>query len=134
MTMDEYERNILELIKYVSFIRDKKVKIHIFLSWLLSFYKDKLQFDEPENLKEAIRLSICMRKKRKVSFPKGFGWQEERKHGSKEESIQTTFHKKYILSISTRETISRWSENDRALGKEANTVEILTPTPRYFVI
>jgi hypothetical protein len=27
MTMDEYERKFLELIRYVSFIRDEKVKI-----------------------------------------------------------------------------------------------------------
>jgi hypothetical protein len=55
MTMDEYERKFLELLKYVSFIRDEKAKIQRFLSGLPSFYKDKIQFDEPENLKESIR-------------------------------------------------------------------------------
>jgi hypothetical protein len=55
MTMDEYERKFLELLRYVSFIRDEKVKIQRFLSGLPSFYKDKIQFDEPKNLEEAIR-------------------------------------------------------------------------------
>jgi hypothetical protein len=55
MTMDGYERNFLELPRYVSFIRDEKVKIHRFLSGLPSFYKEKIQFDEPNNLEESIR-------------------------------------------------------------------------------
>jgi hypothetical protein len=37
MTMDEYERKFLELLSYVSFTRDEKVKIHRFLSRLPSF-------------------------------------------------------------------------------------------------
>jgi hypothetical protein len=50
MTMDKYERKFIELLKYVSFIKDEKVKIQRFPSGLPSFYKDKIQFDEPENL------------------------------------------------------------------------------------
>jgi hypothetical protein len=42
MNMDEYEINFLELIRYVSFIRDEKFKIHRFLSRLPSFYEDKI--------------------------------------------------------------------------------------------
>jgi hypothetical protein len=42
MTMDEYERRFLEILIYVSFIKDEKVKIQRFLSGLPSFYKDKI--------------------------------------------------------------------------------------------
>jgi hypothetical protein len=42
MTMDEYEKKFLELLNYVSFIGDEKVKIHRFLSGLPFFYKDKI--------------------------------------------------------------------------------------------
>jgi hypothetical protein len=55
MTMDEYKRNFLELLRYVRFIRDEKVKIQRFLSGLPSFYKDKIQLDEPKNLEESIK-------------------------------------------------------------------------------
>jgi hypothetical protein len=55
MTMDEYERKFLKLLRYVSFIRDEKVKIQRFMRALSSFYKDKIQFDEPKNLEESIR-------------------------------------------------------------------------------
>jgi hypothetical protein len=47
MTMDEYERRFLELLRYVGFIKDEKVKIQIFFSGIPSFYNDKIHFDEP---------------------------------------------------------------------------------------
>jgi hypothetical protein len=47
MTMGEYENKFLGLLKYVGFIKDEKVKIQRFLSGLPSFYKDKIQYDEP---------------------------------------------------------------------------------------
>jgi hypothetical protein len=50
MTMDEYERKFLEILKYVSFIKDEKVKIKRLMSGIPSFYKEKIQFDEPKNL------------------------------------------------------------------------------------
>jgi hypothetical protein len=50
MTMGEYEKNFLVLLKYVGFIKDEKVKIHRFLSGMSSFYKDKIQHDEPKTL------------------------------------------------------------------------------------
>ena len=55
MTMAEYEKNLLGLLKYVRFIGDDKVKIHRFLSGLSYFYKEKIKYDEPKTLIEAIR-------------------------------------------------------------------------------
>jgi hypothetical protein len=55
MKMDEYERRFLELLRYVGFIKDEKVKIQIFLSGIPYFYSDKIHFDEPKTLDEAIR-------------------------------------------------------------------------------
>ena len=39
MTMAEYEKKFLGLLKYVWFINDEKVKIESFLSGFLAFYK-----------------------------------------------------------------------------------------------
>jgi hypothetical protein len=55
MTMDEYERKFLEILRSVILIRDEKVKIQRFLSGLPSFYRVKIQFDEPKYLEEVIR-------------------------------------------------------------------------------
>jgi hypothetical protein len=43
MNMDEYERRFLELLKYVSFIKDEKVNIQRYFSGLPSFISDKIQ-------------------------------------------------------------------------------------------
>jgi hypothetical protein len=48
--MEEYENKFLELLRYVDFIRDDKVKIQRFLSRFPSFYKDKIQFYETKTL------------------------------------------------------------------------------------
>jgi hypothetical protein len=55
MKMDAYEKQFFELMKYVDFIKDDKVKIQIFLSGLPSLYSDKIQYDNPKNLEEEIR-------------------------------------------------------------------------------
>jgi hypothetical protein len=65
MTMEEYEKKFLELVRYVGFIKDEKVKIQRFLSGIPSFYKDRIQFDEPRTLEEAIRKAKYLYEKNK---------------------------------------------------------------------
>ena len=55
MTMEEYKKRFFELLKYVDFINDEKVKIQRFLSGLPSFCSDKIQYDNPKTLEETIR-------------------------------------------------------------------------------
>jgi hypothetical protein len=45
MTMAEYTKKFLGLLKYVRFIGDEKVKIHIFISVLPTFYKENIKYD-----------------------------------------------------------------------------------------
>jgi hypothetical protein len=42
MTIDEYERRFLELLKYVSFIKDEIDKIQRYLSGFPSFISEKI--------------------------------------------------------------------------------------------
>ena len=53
--MDEYANKLLDLLRYVRYIKDEKVKIQWFLSGLPQTYKDRIEFYEPRTLKEAIR-------------------------------------------------------------------------------
>jgi hypothetical protein len=53
--MEKYKKKFLGLLKYVRFIGDEKVKIQRFLSGLPAFYKEKIKYDEPKTLTEAIR-------------------------------------------------------------------------------
>jgi hypothetical protein len=55
MTMAEYEKKFLVFLKYVKFIGDEKVNIQIFLSGFPTFYKEKIKYDEPKTLTEAIK-------------------------------------------------------------------------------
>ena len=53
--MEEYANKFLELLRYVRYIKDDKVKIQHFLSGLPQSYKYRIDFDEPRTLEEAIR-------------------------------------------------------------------------------
>ena len=50
-----YANNFLELLRYVRYIKDEKVKIQCFLSGLPQYYKDIIEFYEHRTLEEAIR-------------------------------------------------------------------------------
>ena len=79
--MDEYERSFLELLKYIGFIKDEKVKIQIFMSGLPSLFSDKIQFDEPRTLKEATRKSkyLYEQRKKRLVFQKA---SDDKKRGN----------------------------------------------------
>jgi hypothetical protein len=51
ITIDEYERKFLELLKYVTFIKDEHVNIQRYLSGFPSFISDNIQYDDPKTLK-----------------------------------------------------------------------------------
>jgi hypothetical protein len=53
-TIDEYEQIFLELLKYVSFIKDESVKIQRYLIGLLPPIRDKIQYDDPNTMEETI--------------------------------------------------------------------------------
>jgi hypothetical protein len=60
MTIDEYERRFLELLKYVAFIKDEQVKIRRYLSGMPPIINDKIQYDDPKTLDETIRRAKCI--------------------------------------------------------------------------
>jgi hypothetical protein len=55
MTIDEYERSFLELLKYVPFIKDEAVKIQRYLSGLPPSMGDKIEYDDPKTMEKTIR-------------------------------------------------------------------------------
>ena len=79
MTIDEYERRFLELLKYVSFIKDETFKIQRYLSGFPQFISDKIQYDDPKTLEETIRRAKCLydQKKARPTFQKA--WEDNKK-------------------------------------------------------
>ena len=55
MTNEEYTRKFLELLRYVPYLKEEKTKTHRFISGLLVAFKDRIEFDEPTSLEEAIQ-------------------------------------------------------------------------------
>ena len=79
MTIDEYERRFLELLKYVSFIKDETVKIQRYLSGLLAFISDKIQYDDPKTLEETIRHAKCLYDQQKAIPTIHKAWEDKKK-------------------------------------------------------
>jgi hypothetical protein len=79
MTIDEYERRFLELLKYVPFIKDETIKIQRYLSGFPPSIGDKIQYDDPKTMEEMIRRVKCLyeQQKEKAYLPEGLGRQEE---------------------------------------------------------
>ena len=54
MSMEYYGINFMELLRYVGFNKEDKIKNQRFLSGLPTFYKDKIQYDEPKSIEDPI--------------------------------------------------------------------------------
>jgi hypothetical protein len=79
MTIDEYERIFLELLKYVPFIKDEAVKIKRYLSELPPSISEKIQYDDPKTMEETIRRAKCLyeQQKEKPTFRKA--WDDQKR-------------------------------------------------------
>ena len=78
MTMDEYVNKFLDFMRYVDCIKYDKIKIQRFLSGFPSFYKDRIQYDEPKSLEEAIRKSKHMYEQNKGKTDFRRSWKDKK--------------------------------------------------------
>jgi hypothetical protein len=97
MTIDEYERNFLELLKCVPFIKDEAVKIQRYLSGLPPSIGDKIQYDDPKTMEETIRREkfLYEQQRENPTFWKAWDDQkrfkkEQRKKGDKPSFLQNS--------------------------------------------
>jgi hypothetical protein len=79
MTIDEYERSFLELLKYVPFIKDETVKIQRYLSGLPPPIGDKIQYDDPNTMKEMIRRVKCLYEQQREGPTFRKSWDDQKK-------------------------------------------------------
>lgn len=54
MTYEEYTSRFLELLRYVPYLKEEKAKIKRFISGFLIPFKDRIEFNNPRSLEEAI--------------------------------------------------------------------------------
>ena len=66
MNMKELNSKFLRLLRYVPYIVDKKPKVQRFLSCLPFHIKDRIEYDNPKTLEEAMRkTNFCYEQNRK---------------------------------------------------------------------
>ena len=66
MNMKELNSKFLSLLRYVPYIVDEKPKVQQFLSYLPYHIKDRIEYDNPKTLEEAMRKSnFCYEQNRK---------------------------------------------------------------------
>ena len=59
MNMEELINKFLDLLRFVPYIKEERVKVQRFLSCLPQAYKDRIEFDNPKTLDEALRKADC---------------------------------------------------------------------------
>jgi hypothetical protein len=81
MTMEDLINKFLELLRFVPYIREDKVKIQRFLSCIPQSYRDIIEFDNPKSLSDAFRKArMCYDQyKQWVEFPKT--WKDKKQDG-----------------------------------------------------
>jgi hypothetical protein len=84
MMMDDLINKFLELLRFIPYIQEDKVKIHQFLSCLPQSYWDIIEFDNPKSLSDSFRKArMCYDQyKQWVEFPKT--WKDKKKDGINE--------------------------------------------------
>ena len=55
LTIDEFVTKFTNLLRYVPYIREEKEKVQRFLNCLPTMYKQKIEFDNPKTMDEAVR-------------------------------------------------------------------------------
>lgn len=59
-SIDEFVTKLASLLRYVPYIWEEKAKVQLFVSSLPSFMKERIKFDNPKSMDEAIRQAkIC---------------------------------------------------------------------------
>jgi len=82
MPMEDLITKFLELLIFVPYIKDEKVKVQSFLSCLPQSYKDIIEFYNPNNFNEVLwKARICYDQyKKRVQNPKA--WKEKKQENS----------------------------------------------------
>jgi len=81
MTDEEYTAKFLDLLRYVSYLKDKKAKVQRFFSGFPLAFRDWIEYDEPQSLEEVIRKleHYYEQSKSKPKSQKSWKWKDKAK-------------------------------------------------------
>src|SRR5882757_6200225 len=89
MTMKDFNSKLLSLLRYVPYLVDEKPKVQRFLSCLPYHIKDRIEYDNPKTLEEAMRkANFCFEQNKKKE---GIANWKARKNGNQAEYKKKEF-------------------------------------------
>ena len=77
--MEEHVYKFMELLRYMDYIKDERVKIQSFLSGLPSYYKELIKFVDPQMLESSIQMAMHCYEKEKEKIKVWQAWNERSK-------------------------------------------------------
>jgi hypothetical protein len=123
MTMEEYEKKFLGLLKYVRFINDEKVKVQRFLSGLSAFYKENIWYDEPKTLTETIRKTKYIYEQGQCRESMQKSWKDKKKEKSdqRKKGFKPPFNRNEPNKNHQDQYAKDESKKEDSLGKRGRT-------------
>eukprot|EP00253_Pinus_taeda_P036311 PITA_36311 len=77
-TMDEFINRFTSLLRYVPYIKEEKAKVQRFVSSLPSYIRERIEFDNPRTMDEAIRKArICYQQNKQKGDTSNKRWNEK---------------------------------------------------------
>eukprot|EP00253_Pinus_taeda_P020750 PITA_20750 len=78
-TMDEFVTKFTSLLRYVPYIREEKAKVQRFIRSLPQAMRERIEFDNPKSMDEAIRKArICFQQNKQKGEGVGRQWMDKR--------------------------------------------------------
>jgi hypothetical protein len=54
ITMDSYSKRFMDMLRYVPYLKDEKVRVKCFLNGLPQSYQDRIEFNRPRTLEDIV--------------------------------------------------------------------------------
>jgi hypothetical protein len=93
LTMDAYAKRFMELLRYVPYLKDEKVRIQCFLSGLPQSYQDRIEFDKPKTLEDTIQKAKCCYDQSKHKHESSKDWRRKDKSEFQKRRFKSFPHK-----------------------------------------
>ena len=95
LTIDEFVNKLLELLRYVPYIKDEKLKVQGFISGLPKTYQNRIEFDEPKTLEDIIRKArYCYEQLESQTEPRE-DWKQKNSSGFEKKGFKSPRFKSY---------------------------------------
>jgi hypothetical protein len=96
LIIEEYVNKFLELLRYVPYIKDEKVKVQQFISGLPQNYQNMIGFDEPNILEDTIRKARYFYEQIESQIEPHEDWKNNNSLGFSKKGFKSSRFKRYM--------------------------------------